>query len=429
MTRRSLAVYLNDAKAGTLFQDPDGQLSFTYDDSWINDPMAYPISFTLPVSEIEHADASVRPYFEGLLPDNAEILAGWGQRFGVSPRNPFDLLEYVGSDCAGAVRVMPSASDKPGSGSADDAIVWLEEAEVASILRSLRDPEAEADGDLPWPAFTLPGMQAKVALLYREGRWGVPTPSHPSTHILKPPTGRYSGFAENEWVCLRLASSLGLPVVAAEVKTFDDVSAFLTTRYDRQETPSSRYASIHQLDCCQALGTPPSRRDQVDGGPGLSRTSKLIRLRSTCPEIDLTTFVQAVAFNWIIGATNAHARNFSVLVGPRSVRLAPLYDIVSVLPYPELAAGKIRMAMKVGGEYVIERIGSRQWKKVARSLSLDETALLDRVRELAAAVGDLAGEVVNEAESAGFGHPILADMREMIVHRAADCVKALTKGT
>ncbi|MEO5589134.1 MAG: HipA domain-containing protein [Gemmatimonadaceae bacterium] len=429
MTRRSLAVYLNDAKAGTLCQDPDGQLSFVYDESWINDPLAYPISFTLPVSEIEHADASVRPYFEGLLPDNPEILAAWGQRFGVSPQNPFDLLEYVGSDCAGAVRVMPNASDTTVSASAEDAIVWLEEAAVASILRSLRDSEADADRDVPFPAFTLPGMQAKVALIYRDGRWGMPTLAHPSTHILKPPTGRYSGFAENEWVCIRLASALGLPVVHGEVKSFEDIPAFVTVRYDRQATSSDHYTSIHQLDCCQALGTPPSRRDQVDGGPGLSRTSKLIRLRSTSPEIDITTFVQAVAFNWIIGATNAHARNFSLLVGPRSVRLAPLYDIVSVLPYPELAAGKIRMAMKVGGEYVVERIGSRQWKKVARSLSLDETCLLDRVRELAAAVGDLAGEAVADAESAGFGHPILADLREMIVHRAEDCAKTLTKGT
>jgi serine/threonine-protein kinase HipA len=83
---------------GEIRKDKRARLTLAYDADWRQTPDAYPLSLSMPLVVAEHAHARIEPWLWGLLPDNEAILARWGQRFQVSPRNPFALLAHVGED-------------------------------------------------------------------------------------------------------------------------------------------------------------------------------------------------------------------------------------------------------------------------------------------------------------------------------------------
>jgi hypothetical protein len=118
---------------------------------------------------------------------------------------------------------------------------------------------------------------------------------------------------------------------------------------------------IHQEDVCQALGLIPTSKYQEDGGLGISQITTLIRRVSANPETDVERFLKANMFNWLIGGTDAHAKNYSFLIDAGDeIRLAPPYDLSSQLPYPDLIAQ--RVAMKIGDHYDIARVTPTDWQ-------------------------------------------------------------------
>ena len=95
---------------------------------------------------------------------------------------------------------------------------------------------------------------------------------------------------------------------------------------------------------------------------------------STAADEDINTVIKAMALNWIIAGTDAHAKNYSVLIGAAGrARLAPLYDIASALPYDDFDFQKLKLAMKIGGEYRIRDVRKRQWEKFAQTFSRVES--------------------------------------------------------
>lgn len=215
--------------------------------------------------------------------------------------------------------------------------------------------------------FSLAG-EPKTALLYENGRWGVPSGRMPTTHILKPPTGDYDGHAENQHVCMQLAAALGLATAGSQVLRFEDQVAIVVARYDRQRTDAG-IVRVHQEDMCQALGILPTAKYENEGGRGARAD------RRSHQNILHSGGGDALAFNWLIGGTDAHAKNYSMLIGAHGrARLAPLYDIASILPY-DFDPQKIRSAMKIGAEYRIRDIGPYRWRRLATDLRLDADAV------------------------------------------------------
>lgn len=333
---RELVALLNDQEVGRVRQEQTGRLRFVYNAAWREQEGAYPLSLSLPLVQGEHGDGPVRAYLAGLLPDNDRILARWGQRFGVSPRNPLALLAHVGEDCAGAVQfVTPERMDELQSAPIPEA-QWLSEPDIAERLRLLAADQAAWREPGDTGQFSLAGAQPKTAFLQQNGRWGVPAGRTPTTHILKPPVAGFDGFAENEHVCLRLARALRLPAARSEVMRFEEQIAIVVERYDRRMV-GDRFVRIHQEDFCQALGVLPAIKYESEGGPGVAAIAGVLREHSGRPEVDVATLLGALALNWVIGGTDAHAKNFSILIGVGGrVRLAPLYDIASALPVSQL---------------------------------------------------------------------------------------------
>jgi serine/threonine-protein kinase HipA len=152
-----------------------------------------------------------------------------------------------------------------------------------------------------------------------------------------------------------LAHEIGLAVAESTVRSFEDQEALVVRRYDRQLDTGGRLVRVHQEDVCQVLGVSPLRKYESDGGPGPAEIIRLILRECDRPADDVGTFIDALALNWVIGGTDAHAKNYSFLLTPGSVRLAPLYDLISVLPYPHrIDYRELKLAMRIDREYHLE---------------------------------------------------------------------------
>ena len=423
-----LVALLAGNEIGRVRNDARGRLTFVYDNNWRGTRGAYPLSLSMPLAAEEHGPAVVQAFLWGLLPDNERVLDRWAKKFQVSARNVFALISHVGEDCAGAIQfVRPDRLEALKSGKGD-IVEWLDEPAIAKRLQTLREDHAAWRLPRDTGQFSLAGAQPKTALLLQKGRWGVPSGRIPTTHILKPPTGHFDGHAENEHLCLLLARHLGLPVADTKVMRFEKEIAIVIERYDRQISGND-IVRIHQEDICQARGILPTKKYQNEGGPSPLDIIELLRTYSTDREADVDTFIDALGFNWLIAGTDAHAKNYSLLLaeGP-NVRLAPLYDIASILPYDEVDLQKIKLAMKIGDEYKLSQIGLRQWQKFARETRLDADKVRAGIIQMAEQLPDFVTAVQAQAKKDGLDNAIIGRLTTQLIARAKECERAL-KGT
>lgn len=417
-----LIVTLGEQIAGRLTRTRNGRVEFEYTPEWQARKNAYPLSLSMRLAARRHAAKVVEPYFWGLLPDNELILERWARRFQVSARSVFALLSYVGEDCPGAVRLLQP--ERAANRNHDGGVEWLTEADVAQRLRQLREDVSAWRTEADSGQFSLAGAQPKTALWFDGTRWGLPHGTTPTTHILKPGVLDLDGSAHNEHFCLNLAQRLGLPTASSHIQQFEDETAIVIERYDRLATPSG-VTRVHQEDICQALAIAPAKKYENEGGPGARAIVSLLREVSSQPESDVDTFLSALVFNWLIGGTDAHAKNYSLLIGAGSrVRLAPLYDVASALPYSDIPQQKLKLAMKLGGKYRLKDIGRHQWHKLATELSLEPEHVLSMAHALAERLPEAATAAFDRTHTDGLCHPILPQLHTVLCARAQHC-KAL----
>ncbi len=198
-------------------------------------------------------------------------------------------------------------------------------------------------------------------------------------------------------------------------------------RYDRREHQGV-LVRLHQEDFCQALGVLPDQKYEADGGPSAVDVLRLIARYSADADADLATFVGALALNWVIGGTDAHAKNFSQLVLPGGVtRLAPLYDLISVLPYREGEGPRVKLAMKIGGEYRMRAIARRHWERLASAAAIPGDAVLAIVRDVVEQAQDALSDVCRSAVAEGLSHPVLNRLQKAVTAQVGHCRAMLAK--
>lgn len=354
-----LDVYLDGEAVGVVEQSTSGALTFSYDMRYRERPDATPLSLSLPLVRGSHKNKPTRAFLQGLLPDSPGRLAEIARAYRVSANNPFALLRHVGRDAAGAVQLLP-----PGETSADAAVRHgdvrqLSDDEFAEVIADLvrnADTWGRRTDGARW---SLPGAQPKIALFRTEGgRWAVPQDSTPTTHIVKPAVSPYPDHHINEFMTMAAARELGLHVAQdfLETTAWGD-SVFVATRYDR-ERRGGRWHRLHQEDLGQALSVPPDNKYQSDGGPGVAATTRLFAGLPDAEDrrINGERFYDALVFSLASLGTDAHAKNYSLLLNRDRVELAPLYDLGSHAPYPTPAGASMTLAMSIGGEYRVDRI-------------------------------------------------------------------------
>lgn len=382
-TPKLLDVYLDGVFIGQAEQSPQGALSFTYDAEYRQKPDATPLSLSMPLGVQRHGNKQVRAFFDGLLPDSEPARARWARTYHVSARNPFALLAHVGRDAAGAVQILPAGDESSDAAHRFGDIDWLDDEDFVTLAREIAEHGQSWDPGRFGGRWSLAGAQPKIAL-FRDpetGRYGIPLDSTPTNCIVKPAFDGFSRHHVNEALCLIAAHESGL--LTAEVSLLDvaDVQAVVSHRYDRILHEDGHWSRVHQEDMCQALSVPPDLKYQSDGGPGVAAIGALLQ---TLPlqdrEISTERFLKALAFNVLIGGTDAHAKNYSlVLIGARA-QFAPLYDVASAACYPQFE--RLRSPMNIGRHEKFLDVVDDDWTRVAKQLGIRPEQAITWVEEL-----------------------------------------------
>lgn len=380
-----LFAYLDGEAIGVVEQSAGGALSFTYHPDYRSRRDATPLSLSLPLVRAGHKNKPVRAFLQGLLPDSPGRLAELAREYRVSAGNPFALLSHIGRDAAGAVQLLP-----PGEASADAAarqgdVRELSDTDFAELVADLvrnGDTWGRRTDDARW---SLPGAQPKVALFRTaQERWAVPQDSTPTTHILKPAVAPYPDHHVNEFMTMAAARALGLHVADDFLVTTERGDAvFVSTRYDRR-LDGGRWHRLHQEDLCQALSVPPDRKYQSEGGPGVAAIARLIRALPDAEDRqgNARRFYEALVFSVASLGTDAHAKNYSLLLRRDRAAIAPLYDLGSYAPYLAADGGPPKLAMSVAGEYSAGRISLDSLLGAAAQLGVDRDWAETRAHEI-----------------------------------------------
>ncbi len=312
--------------------------------------------------------------------------------------DPFDLLVHFGRDVAGAAWFRGDGDDDSGSRTP------LDEAAIAARIRRCRadatawhDDSRAADGQ-----FSLSGTQTKFSLALHDGRWFETSGSDPSTHLFKPTVQSVPDGEVVEFMTMRAAAGLGLPTAPVELLEFGDTHALVVERFDRvQAGPSA--VRLHQEDMVQALGASRLHKYEVQGGPSIDSIIACLARGVQHPEEGtLRRFARVLVFSWIMLNTDAHAKNHAVFVDPDGLRLTPLYDASSVIPYlgPDgldhdtvaERAARSTLAMRYGASARAGRIGGFEIGAIARRCGLRSADLSAEARASCDALPRLVAE-------------------------------------
>jgi serine/threonine-protein kinase HipA len=314
------------------------------------------------------------------------------EQVGAAGTDAYSLLAAIGRDCVGAMQFMRVEDVDEG----DTTTVKGEpitEAAIETLLRGLPQAPLGLSRDEAF-RISVAGAQEKTALLRHKGRWWKPAGTTPTTHIFKKQIGRLlngldlSDSVENEFYCLKLAAAFGLPVAKSEMHTFGDTKALVIERFDRLWTKDKRLLRLPQEDCCQALSVPPTRKYQSEGGPGLVQILNLLK-GSDQPAVDRVTVLKAQMLFWLIGATDGHAKNFSIFLATGGrYHLTPMYDVLTAQPSFErkqIDRRQMRLSMSVGANrhYRIGEIRGRHFVQTGKAGGLAESVVRAVIEEMA----------------------------------------------
>ncbi len=383
------------------------------------------LSCCLPVEMTKHSGAPVVNWISGLLPDRSEVLARWRSQYELRRQDAYALLWHVGEDLPGAARFV-----RPDRLAALDDAVEAEPLTDAVIGERIRALAVDAAAWAPSPGagqFSLAGAQGKFALARTDaGQWAETTGRTPTTHIFKAPIPGLDDQDIAEHITMRLASAVGLPAAHTDIMEFAGARCLVVTRFDRYRRADGTWLRIHQEDAVQALGMAPLLKYEQNGGPGIATIAQLLRENVTAAHAaeDIATFLDAIAFNWLVLGTDAHARNYSLLHTRSSTRLAPLYGLSSFLPYATDRPAVL--VMKIGyAERDPARISGRHWDELAQDCGVDPGQALGRVQALAEELLGKVDDVVRDPSIRRWKSPLPERLRRLMVPHIKACQQRL----
>lgn len=313
-----LDVYFHNKKIGVL-KEHNSRLSFKY-----SDDATESIAYQLPLQKEAFGDKETRSFFSNLLPEG-DVVKKIAQIKQISLNNPFALLRELGGECAGAVSLYPQDMTPIFN----DTLEEISEDELAALLGKLsQTPLLTGEG----VRLSLAGAQEKLALTIfpNDDKYYKPSDKYISTWILKPENRNFPGLIYNEYFCMKLAGLVGLNVAECRIKDFGSVTAYMTKRFDRLDT----IERIQQEDFCQGLGLSNKKYQRTEGGPSVKQCFQFIHNNLANKAKDELHFLKSVVFNFLIGNSDAHGKNFSYLHTENGYVLTPkLSEILGFAPF------------------------------------------------------------------------------------------------
>ncbi|OYQ38144.1 toxin HipA [Sandarakinorhabdus cyanobacteriorum] len=400
-THVPLNVLINGRLVGRLEKAGNGATSFQYAPEWLAWENRFPISLSLPLVPTAYRGDQVSAVFDNLLPDRDAIRRRVAERMGAEGTDFYSLLQAIGRDCVGALQFVPDGM-QPASVS-EIAAEPISDQEIEAMLADLAQAPLGLDREQEF-RISVAGAQEKTALLRMNDRWYRPLGMTPTTHILKPQLGQIqtadgmidmSDSVDNEHYCLRLLHAFGLDVAKTEIITFGTRRVLVVERFDRRRRGDSLILRLPQEDCCQGLGVPPTRKYQSDGGPGMRDILGLLK-GAQDPQSDQAAFLKSQIIFWLIGATDGHAKNFSIFLRPgNSYGLTPFYDVLSVQPAVDkgqISQKKFRLAMATGKNrhYRIDEVMGRHFVQSGKAAGLGQQAIRTAITDILDRAGTAA---------------------------------------
>ena len=369
---KELEVIISSDKAGVLTQNTDGSLSFQY----FRNYRGVPLSSAIPLSTQMYGDKIVRPYLWGLLPEDSNTRKLVAAEAQISYNNPFSLLSVIGFDCPGAVQFCKHDTQDINK----ERLIPVSESDIALRLAQSHNDESSwiADNE----HWSLGGQQNKFALRKHNDEWFACEGASATTHILKSGVRGLAHQALNEYICMRLAAECGINIAEVDYAEFEGEdgieTAIIVKRYDRLITEQS-VIRLHQEDFCQALGCLPDNKYAMYGGPTSSDVIQLLASTGTAAKSNVASFLQMLFFNYLIAATDGHAKNYSLMLNANGDhRLAPMYDVASIAPYfanTQWSLKPSRLAMSIGGENRIGYLTINHLHKFVEQCGLEEMGI------------------------------------------------------
>jgi serine/threonine-protein kinase HipA len=425
-----LRVYLNNRIVGFLRKEKGGAIDFQYDQSWLDWEPTLPISLSLPLRETPFRGEPVIAVFDNLLPDSDALRRRVAEKVGARGTDAYSMLAAIGHDCVGALQFIPGddeAIDATGTIKGEA----VDDEAIDKILRDLAQAPLGLSRNDDF-RISIAGAQEKTALLYHDGRWFKPHGTTPTTHIFKTQIGTLpngidlSNSVENEFYCLKFLEAFGLQVNKAEIRTFGKTKTLIIERFDRRWTSDGRLLRLPQEDCCQALSVPPTLKYQSDGGPSMVAILDLLK-GGDSPAEDQSAFIKAQILFWLLGATDGHAKNFSVFLGSGGTyQMTPFYDVLTAQPSldsHQIQRKQMKLAMSVGDSrhYRIDQIHPRHFIQTGAEAGLPKFLVPDAIEEVAARAND-AIESIEKSLPKGFP----AVIHDSISAAVADRIRNMT---
>lgn len=401
---RELAVLLGGHAVAKVERTRAGALRLTYTGAGDGTPL----SLSLPRGLTTHTGAPVDTFLDALLPENQGVRASIARTHREDERDLLGLLAAVGKDCAGAVQLCrPDEIAETLARSGD--LVPYSDADIEMRLAAMGLSE-DASWTMPDEHWSLGGTQGKIALRLRGGAWFGAEGAEPTTHILKPGVRGMRAQALIEHLSMRAAQLLNLDVAHTEYASFKSESAIVVTRFDRYTDENGTVHRSHQEDICQALGT--SRKYEVYGGPSAADVVRLLRSASqTAAQArdNVRRFLDALTYNTLIGAPDAHGRNYALLLDGESVTLAPLYDVATGLAYESPEFQRVA-SMSIGGTFAFAEMSAASWRRLGDDVGVDGEEVLTRARKIAADLPAAMNEALDDLD----GDPDVEEVRSRL---------------
>lgn len=430
-----LQVLINNRLVGHLEKTASGATSFSYAEEWLAWEHRFAVSLSLPLTPKTYRGAPVAAVFDNLLPDRDAVRRRVAERMGARGTDYFSLLEAIGRDCVGGMQFLAEGSIDAGLAGIEGEPV--SDDEIEAMLADLTQAPLGVDREQEF-RISVAGAQEKTALLRIDGRWHRPVGTTPTTHILKPQLGQIpsadgmidmSNSVDNEHYCLKLMEAFGLSVAQTEIVTFGERRVLVVERFDRHWRSANQILRLPQEDCCQALGLPPTLKYQSDGGPSASDIFGLLR-GADDPQQDQQDFFKSQILFWLIGATDGHAKNFSVFLKPGGrFSLTPIYDVLSAQPAVDagqIAHNRFRLAMSTGTNrhYRMGEITGRHFVQSGKAAGLGSGLIRDAITTLIERAPQAAADTL-EKMPGDFARNVHDSVAAALEKRAAELLASL----
>lgn len=381
---------------------------FYYADDYLslNDPKA--ISVSLPIQKEPFSAHRTRVFFDGMLPEGF-MRKSLANNMHIDEDDYLSILHYLGKECIGAIRI-----GEPGE--ADEA--------VYEEIRSRQIEQLASEGTIRSSEFvikahlSLTGASGKVGLYFdkQNNKWYLPGGLAPSTHIVKQSHIRLDGIVTNEQISMMTAKKCGIDIPESFIINvglgMDSEVLFATRRYDRIITNESKVIGglrcpfrLHQEDFAQALGIDASNKYENPGDQYAVKMFELIRKYCMNPLEDTLKLWKRIVFDFVLGNTDAHIKNFSLLYEPDlgGMRLSPAYDMISTAIY---SASTREMSFNIGGKRELDKITEEDFRAMASQVGIGKNAAMNAYNSILRSFENAVLEASEELSAKGFKNAI-----------------------